>query len=84
MIDVRDPFDPDQAFTIVYDAGDGEVVVNNFGVKEAITVRQSMVDSAVRHAAIVELERLGYLVIPPGEAVNCGLCFPGDLCKEHS
>lgn len=53
------------AFTVVYDSEKGEVVTHGFGIDEAITVRQSMVDEAVRHAAVVELERLGYMVVPP-------------------
>lgn len=54
------------AFTAVYDGAKGEVQISGFGVEEAITVRQSMVDKAVRHAAVVELERLGYTVTKPG------------------
>lgn len=59
------PNDDTQVFTVEYDGETGEVLVNNFGVHEAITVRQSLIDAAVRHAAIVELEKLGYTVLSP-------------------
>lgn len=53
-------------FTVVYDGENGEVHVDyGTGIEQAIEVRQSMVDQAVRHAAVVELERLGYRVIAP-------------------
>ena len=62
--------DENEGFTVVYDDEKGEVVTRGFGVHEAIQVRQSMIDEIVRYAAVVELERLGYTVIPPGEAVE--------------
>lgn len=57
--------DDTQVFTVVYDDGEGEIQVNNFGVHEVIRVRQGMLDQAVRHAAIIELEKLGYTVLSP-------------------
>lgn len=62
----RPPKPSDKAvFTAIYDGVEGEVVIDSFGVAEAIQVRQGMVEEAVRHAAVVELERLGYRVLPP-------------------
>lgn len=58
---------PDQMFTVVYDSGDGTVVINDFGLQQAVDVRKGLVDTAVRHAAIIELEKLGYTVISPEE-----------------
>ena len=52
-------------FTIEYDGAEGTVNVNDFGVREIIEVRKSMLDKAVLFAAIVELEKLGYTVIAP-------------------
>lgn len=63
--EIPGPNDPPEAFTVVYDSEKGEVVTRGFGIDAAITVRESMVDEAVRHAAVVELERLGYRVLPP-------------------
>ena len=59
------PGDPGGAFTVVYDGEKGEVITRGFGIAEAIEVRKSMIDQAVRHAAVAELERLGYTVVPP-------------------
>jgi len=62
-----DPND-DQIFTVVYDGEKGRVIVKDFmdaGISSAIEVRKSLVDQAVRQAAIIELERLGYTVLSP-------------------
>lgn len=59
--------DDTQVFTVVYDGGEGEIQVNNFGLREVIQVRQGLVDRAIRHAAIIELEKLGYVVLSPEE-----------------
>lgn len=61
---MSEPNGPD--FTVVYDGENGEVVVDyGTGITQAIEVRQGMIDQATRHAAVVELERLGYTIIPP-------------------
>lgn len=63
--------DPNEAaFTVVYDSEEGEVVTHGFGIHEAIEVRKNMIDQAVRHAAVVELERLGYTITKPGAALT--------------
>lgn len=57
--------DKELAFTVVYDGEAGEVHVRGTGLSQAIEVRKGMVDEAVRHAAIVELWKLGYTVLEP-------------------
>ena len=64
----------DEQFTgyiVEYDPSKGEVVERfNGTMQAAIEVRKNLMEKAIRHAAIVELENLGYTVLSPdpGEA----------------
>jgi hypothetical protein len=52
---------------IEYDSEKGIVAMYDEFTRSEYEVRAGMLDRAIRAAAIIELERLGYTVIPPEE-----------------
>lgn len=62
------PTDPDQYKRVEifeYDPDKGIVAAYDEFVRHEYTVRANMLDRVIRFAAIAELEKLGYTVIPP-------------------
>lgn len=64
---MNDPIE-NRTFNVAYNAEDGEVVIDSFGIAEVIKVQQRMIEAVFRQAVVAELERLGYVVSSPGEA----------------
>lgn len=50
-----------------YDPEKGELIFTEDTVRRVVEVRAKFEEQAFRQAAIIELERLGYLVTPPKE-----------------
>jgi hypothetical protein len=67
---VSDETQPSRIFTVAYNSDAGNVEVETFGVQEVIEVRAQLMDKALRHAAIAELEKLGYTVKAPGRPLS--------------
>lgn len=66
--------DPKITFTVAYDDEYGEVRTMSSGVfedavHESIKVRARLQEQVLRTAVVAELTRLGYIVIPPEEAL---------------